>query len=87
MTQQEQPQGPSQPRPRDETNLSFNLRDLEPGTKLLTTANSKVEVVANPKDGIWVLVRFLEHLEDPSKEGTEELLWVDDVLELVGEAQ
>ena len=68
-------------------NLNLNVRDLEPGDRFRATSGGVVEVVMNPKDGLWVLVRYIEPPEDePDKADTEDMLYVDGVGELVSRA-
>lgn len=57
------------------------IQDLEPGTKLRLVGEATAEVVSNPKDGYWILARYLSSPEDPSKEGIEDLVFVTDILE------
>lgn len=59
-------------------------RNLPEGTKL-TLLNGAVGVItANPHDGGWVLVKFEEHPQDPSKVGQEEYVMFNEVKEAVG---
>ncbi len=68
-------------------NLNLNVRDLEPGDRFRATSGGVVEVVMNPKDGLWVLVRYIEPPEDePDKADMEDMLYVDGVGELVSRA-
>jgi hypothetical protein len=64
-------------------NLDVNVRTIEDGTRIETTDGATAEVVSNPHDGIWLLVRYLTSPEDPSLEGTEDMLWVDNVAGVV----
>ncbi len=67
-------------------NLNINVRDIVDGSHVETTDGSTVEVVSNPHDGIWLLVRYLTSPEDPSLEGTEDMLWVDNVAGVIESA-
>lgn len=60
----------------------INVRFLEPGTRVSLADGSTVEIVANPKDGIWVLGRYLTSPRDPSPVGTEEMIFAQDVVDL-----
>ena len=41
------------------------------------------EVIDNPRDGMWIVLKFIKVPEEPALEGTEELVfWAD----IVGEA-
>jgi len=57
---------------------------LPQGTKITLLNGAVGEVTANPRDGGWVLVKFLEHPEDPSKVGQEEYVMFNEVQEAVG---
>ena len=58
----------------------INIRFLEPGTKIRLPNNATGEVVTNFNDGVWVSVRFLTSPDDPSLEGTEDMVFAQDVL-------
>lgn len=57
------------------------LQDVEPGAKLRLMGDAVGEVVTNPKDGYWILVRYVSFSNDPEREGTEDLVFVTDILE------
>jgi len=57
------------------------LQSLRVGAKLALRGNATAVVTGNPEDGSWIFVRFLTHPSDPSKEGSEELVFADDVLQ------
>ncbi len=40
------------------------------------------EISGNPHDGVYLLVRYLEHPEDPSKVGEEEVVFFNEVKEV-----
>ena len=61
----------------------INLRLLEPGTRIGLSDGSEVEVVSNPLDGVWVFARYLSSPEDPSREGTEDMFFGADVVEIL----
>ena len=60
-----------------------NIRLLEPGTKIRLSNDATGEVVTNFDDGVWLSVRFLTSPEDPSLEGTEDMVFAQDVLEVL----
>ena len=60
-----------------------NIRLLEPGTKLRLSNNATGEVVTNFNDGVWISVRFLTSPEDPALEGTEDMVFAQDVMEVL----
>ena len=61
----------------------INLRHLEPGMKLSLTNGATLEVVNNPQDGIWIFGRYLSFPEDPSQEGVEEMVFAQDIAEVI----
>lgn len=58
------------------------LRTLALGSKLRLAGGITAEVVANPHDAVWVFVRYLSS-PDPSRVGSEEMVFAGDVLELL----
>ena len=60
----------------------INVRLLEPGTRVALADGSTVEIVSNPKDGIWVFARYLDSPRDASLIGTEDMIFAQDVIEL-----
>jgi hypothetical protein len=62
----------------------INVRLLEPGTRVTLADGSTVEVVSNPKDGIWVFARYLSSPRDAALVGTEEMIFAQDVVEISG---
>ncbi len=60
-----------------------NLLKLEPGTKIGMADGSTVEVVSNPGDGMWIFGRYLSSPSDPSQEGTEEMVFAQDIVEVL----
>ena len=60
-----------------------NLLQLEPGTKLGLANGSTVEVVTNLGDGVWIFGRYLSSPSDPSLEGTEEMVFAQEIVEVL----
>ena len=60
-----------------------NVMDLQPGDKIRLGGKVTAEVVSNPRDGIWIQVRYLTHPENPEQVGTEELLFAEDIVDRV----
>ena len=60
-----------------------NLLQLAPGTKIGITDGSTVEVVTNPGDGVWIFGRYLSSPSDPSLEGTEEMVFAQEIVEVL----
>ena len=59
----------------------INVRLLEPGTRVALADGSIVEIVSNPKDGIWVFARYLASPRDVALVGTEDMIFAQDVVE------
>ena len=59
--------------------IVVNLMDVEEGTKVSLGNEGVAEVVSNPRDGSWILVKHLEVPDDASKVGEEELIFAEDV--------
>jgi hypothetical protein len=73
-------QPPSAPRSPGEARPQVHLRDLKPGDRVKLVKGGSAEVVMNPRDGLWVLVRYVEAPPDaPDSAGEEELLYFEDV--------
>jgi len=56
-----------------------NIISLEPGTRISLADGATAEVVSNPRDGIWVFVRYLAAPHDPAQGGREEMVFAQDV--------
>jgi 3-phenylpropionate/cinnamic acid dioxygenase small subunit len=56
------------------------LTNLPVGAKVRLRGEAVGEVTANPRDGGWVFVRYLESPKDPAKVGTVESVFCADVL-------
>jgi hypothetical protein len=61
----------------------INVLELEPGARVRLVGGATAEVVSNPRDGVWVFVRYLTAPENPAQEGTEDLVFAENILELV----
>jgi hypothetical protein len=62
-----------------------NVIELKPGTKIRLVDDATAEVVTNPRDGIWIQVRYLTSPADPAQVGSEELLFAENIVEVLGE--
>ena len=60
----------------------FNVVNLETGERVRLADGTTAEVVSNPRDGMWVMVRFLESASDSSQNGTEGLAFAEDIVEV-----
>ena len=61
----------------------INLMRLEPGTKIGLSDGSTAEVLSNPLDGVWVFGRYLSSPSDASPVGTEEMVFAQDIVEIL----
>jgi hypothetical protein len=64
-------------------NRVVNLMLLAPGTKISLSNGAEAEVVANPRDGIWVFARYVSSPKEPSLVGTEEMVFAQDIVEVL----
>ena len=64
-------------------NIAEVFRDLPIGSKVKMRAGVIAEVTANPNDGGWIFIRYLEHPQDPSKVGQEDYVFCVDVVGVV----
>ena len=60
----------------------FNVVDLQTGERMRLADGTMAEVVSNPRDGMWVMVRFLDSPSDPSQNDTEGLAFAEDIVEV-----
>jgi hypothetical protein len=54
-------------------------RELAEGTVVELKSGAVAEVIGNPGDGAWLLVRITESPEAPNEVGSEELVFFTDV--------
>ena len=64
-------------------NETVSLQNIPEGTKVRLQNGAIAEVTANPRDGGWLFIRFVEHAEDPSRVGEEDMVFCTDVLAVV----
>jgi hypothetical protein len=60
----------------------INVLELMPGNKVRLVDGTTAEVVSNPRDGVWVCLRYLTAPANPSQVGTEELVFAESIVEL-----
>ena len=58
----------------------INIRDLAPGTSVVLVNGAEAEIVDNPRDGMWLLARYLSSPRDATLVGQEEMIFAQDVL-------
>ncbi|MDO9459075.1 MAG: hypothetical protein Q7N95_03015 [Alphaproteobacteria bacterium] len=63
--------------------LTLDLVAIDEGAKVKLRDGEIAEVIDNPRDGMWILLRFLESPDDPARVGEEELVFWADVLGVV----
>jgi hypothetical protein len=56
-------------------------RTLPEGARVTLHNGAVGEIVANPGDGGYILIKFLEHAADPSKVGEEDYVFFNEVRE------
>ena len=56
------------------------VQDLEPGTRIRLRGEIVAEVTENPRDGMWIVVRYLETPAGPVAGERIEMAPADDVL-------
>ena len=61
----------------------INIRLIQPGSKVRLADGSTGEVITNFQDGVWISVTYLTSPNDPSLEGTEEMVFAQDIVELL----
>jgi hypothetical protein len=60
-----------------------NLITIEEGATIATIQGATAEVVNNPKDGVWVFVKYLTSPDDPSLVGAEDMVFAADIAEVL----
>jgi hypothetical protein len=59
-----------------------NIRDLAIGTRVVLDGGAEVEIVDNPRDGVWLFARYLSSPGDPELIGQEEMIFAQHVSEI-----
>ena len=60
-----------------------NLIELEPGQQVRLNNAATAAVISNPKDGVWLFVRYLTHPDDPEQVGVKDMVFAQDVTGLL----
>ena len=58
----------------------INVRELAPGTSVVLANGAEAEIVDNPRDGMWLLARYLSSPRDATLIGQEEMIFAQDVV-------
>jgi len=56
------------------------IRELEPGDRIRLKGDILAEVVDNPRDGMWIIVRYLETPAGPVTGNDSEMVTADEVI-------
>jgi hypothetical protein len=62
-----------------------NLMDIETGQAIRLSNDATVEVVSNPRDGVWLFVRYLSNPDDPEQVGEEDMVFAQDIVEVLAQ--
>ena len=57
-----------------------NLLNLVQGDVVEMSDGATVEVLSNPRDGMWIFGRYITSPSDPSQEGTEEMVFAQEIV-------
>ncbi len=60
----------------------INVIELEPGDRIQLSGDAIAEVIANPRDGVWIQGRYVKVPDDPSLEGSEEMIFAEDIVDM-----
>jgi hypothetical protein len=73
------------PKPVDQFSINDALmvQDLPEGIKVKLRNGASAEVTANPRDGGWLFVRYLEFADEPSLVGTDQMAFCTDVVSII----
>ena len=76
---------PTAPKPVDQFSINdaMMVQDLPEGIKIRLRNGAIAEVTANPRDGGWLFVRYLEFAEDSSLAGSDQMAFCTDVISIV----
>ena len=61
-------------------NNTVIITNLPEGQRVRLRDGAVAEVTANPRDGGWIFIRYVESPEDPSLVGTEDMAFATDVV-------
>jgi hypothetical protein len=62
---------------------TVGLRDIPEGSKVRLRNGAIAEVTANPMDGGWIFIRFIEFPDEPDRVGEDDMAFCTDVLAVV----
>jgi hypothetical protein len=58
----------------------INVRELVVGTRVVLGSGAEVEIISNPRDGVWIFGRYVKSADDPGLIGEEEMIFAQDVV-------
>ena len=58
----------------------INIRDLAVGTRVVLGDGAEVEIVSNPRDGVWLFARYLSSATTRRWSAQEEMIFAQDVV-------
>ncbi|MBV1906013.1 MAG: hypothetical protein KUG75_08040 [Pseudomonadales bacterium] len=64
--------------------LTLDLVAIDVGAMVRLVGGETAIVVDNPRDGMWILLRYTESPDDPDLVGEEDLIFWADVLGVLG---
>ena len=62
---------------------AINVRGLAAGTRVRLASGAEAEIVSNPGDGVWLFGRVVTAADDPRMAGEEEMIFAQDVVEVL----
>lgn len=64
---------------------TYNLLEIELGARLIMANGAEVEVIENPRDGMWLFCRYLSHPTSPELVGDDEhAIFAQDIFTMAG---
>ncbi len=58
---------------------AINLITIDEGATISTIHGATAQVITNPRDGVWVVARYVTSPEDPDLVGTEDMIFAQDI--------
>ena len=65
------------------TGDTIDLRDVPVGANIRLRKGATAEVTANPMDGGWLFVRYVEFPDQPSRVGEDDMAFCTEVLQIL----
>ena len=78
-------EGKKQPNAQEITSIgdTVDLREAPVGAKVRLRMGATAEVTANPMDGGWLFVRYVEFPDEPSQVGEDDMVFCTEVLQIL----